>query len=220
MCLVVFDMFIFVARFCVSFLHELRRVYIDNTNTKTQRHIHAHPQTHPADTHTDTLLRLHNVFVYLVGPSVGVCFVVVRVYECISVCVISVFVSNDIWRKFYGVYPKIAETLEPQSLNPKSPAHLPALTLSSRFVFVYLLFIMRFVQLHFIANTQHSTQRYKNTHTYRYRPTDAASVLVYLKFYSKHFYVQSIERFHYILMKRHQKLWPDFHSKEVSQIAR
>lgn len=63
------------------------------------------------------------------------------------VCDKRVFVSNDIWRKFYGVYPKIAEALEPQP--PFLPYHS-----------VYLLFIMRFVQLHFIANTVAQTDKH------------------------------------------------------------
>lgn len=125
-------MFIFVARFCVSFLHE-SNVYITNTNTGN---------AHGQDMHTDTLLRLHNVFVcarvvHGAGDGAGVC----------RVCVISVYVSNDIWRKFYGVYPKIAEAPEPQAWV-SSPSML----------FVYLLFIMRFVQLHFIANTHRQRQ--------------------------------------------------------------
>lgn len=154
MCLVVFDMFIFVARFCVSFLHELRRVYIDNTNTKT----HTRTQQTPIQTHYYDFI----MCLCILSVQMWVCVLYVVVCSCMSVlvCVISVFVSNDIWRKFYGVYPKIAETLEPQSLNPKAqPPPSPNLVIPFRFCvssFYYAICSTSFYCKY--------TQRYENTH--------------------------------------------------------
>lgn len=70
------------------------------------------------------------------------------------VCVISVFVSNDIWRKFYGANPKISGTRSKVATLPHAR-------------FVYLLFIMRFVQLHFIAEhpPTHTPRTYTHTRT-------------------------------------------------------
>jgi len=82
----------------------------------------------------------------------------------VCVCDKRVFVSNDIWRKFYGVYPKIAKALEPRTSTTFSPDHV----IPSHFV--YLLFIMRFVQLHFIANTL--AQTHPHPHRYKRRQTD------------------------------------------------
>lgn len=80
------------------------------------------------------------------------------------VCVISVFVSNDIWRKFYGANPKIAGTRSKVATLPHAR-------------FVYLLFIMRFVQLHFIA--EHPPAHTHPAHTHTHTPIATADVQSY-----------------------------------------